>query len=241
MRRVRKAARRTPPTVDSRGNASGELWSVGLKRLLGPVTLICVTWALGACGSCGTPTATGAQTPTQSELAASTVSGKWTLTVAVASYSGPPPPKTNRFHVGHTGTDTVTFVSRCAGASCTLVLWGPTGPDPTQSDYFRFYSDTTGLEGPPVSMPMTESGATYSQTIPIAGFGGYTCPPSSTVPKPEQRLSLTVTGASSSASGWIATAMTGKESLLFGWGCGAAGFTGWTVGNLTISGRPATI
>ncbi len=119
-------------------------------------------------------------------------------------------------------------------------MWGPTGPDPTQAAYFRFYSNSTGLQGPPVSVPMTESGTTYSQAIPVSGFGGFSCSPSKTVPKPEQRLSLSVTGAAPAASGWMATAMTGTETELSGWGCGPSGFTGWTVGHLTISGRPAT-
>lgn len=217
----------------------GELWSGAVNRIRSAAALLCIAWALGACGSCGATTS-GAQGPTQAELASSVVSGTWTLTVTVASYSGPPPPSTNRLQAGHSGTDTVTFVSQCAGTSCTLVMWGPTGPDPAQAGFFSFYSNDTGLLGPPVRTPMAESGATYSQAIPISGFGGFKCPPSSTVPKPEQRLSLTVTGAKRAGTGWTATAMTGEETLLSGWGCGAAGFTGWTIGHLSITGRHST-
>lgn len=209
-----------------------------MNRLRSAAALICIAWSLGACGTCGAPTSTAAKSATQAELATAAVTGTWTLTVAVASYSGPPPPSTSRFQVGHKGTDTVTFVSKCAATSCTLVMWGPSGPDPTQAAYYSFYSNTTGLLGPPVSMPMIESGVTYSQMIPVSGFGGFQCPPSRTVPKPEQRLSLTVSGATPVGSGWTATAITGQETVLSGWGCGPAGFTGWTVGHLTINGRP---
>lgn len=198
----------------------------------------CALWALGACGSCGASSSAAAKGPTQSELASAAIGGTWTLTVKVASYSGPPPPATNRFQPGHTGTDKVTFVAHCAtGGACTLQMWGPGGPDQSQASYYAFYSPTTGLLGPPVSAPMTESGATYSQSIPVGGFGGVACPPSRTVPRPEQRLSLTVTAANPSASGWTATAMIGEETLLWGWGCGSGGFTGWTVGHLSITGR----
>ena len=209
-------------------------------RLRSAAALICVTWVLGACGSCGATTSTAVKGPTEAELAAAAVSGTWTLTVTVAAYSGPPPPASNRFQVGYNGKDTVTFVTQCSGAGCTLVMWGPAGPDPTQAGSFRFYSNTTGLLGPPVSEPMTESGATYSQSIPTSGFGGAKCAPSRTVAKPEQRLTLTVTAATAVASGWKATAMIGNETVLSGWGCGPAGFTGWTVGHLMITGRPAS-
>lgn len=212
-----------------------------MNRFRSATALICIAWLLGACGSCGATTSTAAKGPTPAELAAAAISGTWTLTVTVASYSGPPPPASNRFQVGHKATDTVTFVSQCTGTSCTLEMWGPAGPDPSQAAYFRFYSNDTGLLGPPVSTPMTESGATYSQAIPIGGFGGrFICPPSQTVPRPEQRLSLKVTGAAPAGSGWKATAMTGTESTLSGWGCGASGFTGWTVAHLAISGKPAS-
>lgn len=206
-------------------------------KLVRVAAVVCALWGLGACGSCGTTSSAAAKGPTQAELAAASVSGTWILKVTIASYSGPPPPASNIFQAGHSGTDKVTFVRKCSGARCTLAMWGPTGPDPTQTGYYRFYSNTTGLLGPPVSTPMTESGATYTQAIPISGFGGFKCPPSSTVPKPEQRLSLTVSGAIAAGSGWAATTITGQETVLDGWGCGAGGFTGWTVGHLKISGR----
>lgn len=192
--------------------------------------------ALAACGTCGATAPTGAHGPSQADLAAASISGPWQLTVTVGAYTGPPPgslaPKT-----GRTAVDKVTFVSRCAGAACTLEMWGPTGPDPSKQGYYFFYSSTSGLQGPPVSTPMTESGSTYSGTIPIGGFGGFTCPPSRTVARPEQRLSLTVTDASHGSAGWTATRMSGTETFLMGWGCGPNGFTGWIVGHLTISGK----
>ena len=202
---------------------------------------ILVLWLMGACGGCGTSSpASSAGGPTQADLAAAAVSGHWRLTVVVQPYTGPQPPATNVFQAGHRGVDDVVFVSTCAAAgSCTLQLWGPSGPDPGKQAYFAFYSSTTDLQGPPVSSPMTESGAAYSQAIPISGFGGYKCPPSSSVSRPEQRLTLTVTGATKKGSGWTATALTGTEVFIAGWGCGAGGFTGWTIGHLAITGHPA--
>ena len=202
-------------------------------------TAICAMWALGACGSCGGGSSSAAVTgPTDAQLASAAISGVWSLTVTIGAYDGPPPPASSRFQKGHSASDKVTFVSQCvAGGACTLQLWGPAGPDPAQASYYRFYSDSSGLEGPPVSTPMNESGHTYSATIPISGFGGLSCAPSRTVPRPAQSLSLTVTGAKPGATTWTATTMSGDEVLISGWGCGANGFTGWTVEHLKISGR----
>lgn len=199
-----------------------------------------VMWALGACGSCGATTSPAASTgPTQAELAGSRIAGAWRLTVTVDPYTGAQPPSSIVLKAGHQGIDTVSFVSTCAGAGgCTLQMWGPGGPDPSQASYYRFYSNSTGLEGPPVATPMTESGSTYSAVIPVSGFGGFTCPPSRTVPRPDQRLTLTVTGATNGSSGWTATRLTGTETLIDGWGCSGGAFTAWTIGHLTITGRP---
>lgn len=196
-----------------------------------------VLWALGACGSCGQGSAPAAAT--QAQLAQAAVTGAWNLTVRLESYAGPSPGP-QAMKPGHQGVDEVVFVSTCQGAgACTIQLWGPEGPDPQKAGYYAYYSATTGLEGPPVSTPMTQSGTSYSQTVPIGGFGGYTCPPSRTVPRPAQTLVLRVTAAKQASSGWSATAMSGTEKLLAGWGCSSAGaFTGWTVSSLAISGRP---
>jgi hypothetical protein len=196
-------------------------------------------WLLAACGSCGTPSVSSKSSgPTQAELAAATVSGHWQLTVVIKPYTGPQPPATSAFLAGHKGFDNVVFVSKCSAVgACTLQLWGATGPDPSQQAYYRFYSSTTDLQGPPVSTPMTESGASYSQVIPISGFGGYKCPPSPSVAKPEQRLEITVTGATKALTGWVADRISGEETFIAGWGCGAGGFTGWTVGHLAITGQ----
>lgn len=210
-----------------------------VRSVLGKVRSIAIAvWALGAlaaCGTCGATAPAGSRGPSLADLAASSISGPWQLTVTVRPYAGPPPaslaPK-----VGRTAVDRVTFVSRCAAGACTLEMWGPTGPDPSKQGYYSFYSSSSGLMGPPVSTPMTESGATYSGTIPIGGYGGFTCPPSKTVARPEQRLSLTVTDAIPTKSGWTATRMSGQETFLEGWGCGPSGFTGWIVGHLSISG-----
>ncbi len=212
-----------------------------LRDLRAAAAAILVLWLMGACGGCGTSSsANAAGRPTQAELATASIGGHWRLTVVVQPYTGPQPPATNVFQSGHRGVDDVVFVSSCAAAgSCTLQLWGPNGPDPNKQAYFAFYSSATDLQGPPVTTPMTQSGATYSQTIPISGFGGYKCPPSRTVTRPEQRLTLTVTDAKKNGAGWSATAMTGTELFIAGWGCGSGGFTGWTVGHLAITGHPA--
>ena len=203
------------------------------------VLAVCLLWVLGACGTCGVYGGTSASNgPSQTELAAATVTGSWALTVLVDSYTGPPPPATDAMKPGHKGVDRVVFVSQCPSAGqCTLQLWGASGPDPATQAYYAFYSSATGLLGPPVSTPMTRSAATYTQAIPISGFGGVKCPPSRTVPRPEQRLSLTVTNASGSGSSWSATALTGAETFVAGWGCSGTSFTGWTVGRLKITGK----
>ena len=193
--------------------------------------------AIGACGSTGASTAASTG-PTQADLASALVSGPWQLTVTVDAYTGAQPPSTNVLKAGHRGIDSVSFVSSCSAAGgCELQMWGPGGRNPSQAAFYRYYSDTTGLEGPPVSTWMDESGATYSEVIPIGGFGGFACPPSPTAPKPDQRLSLTVTGATKGPSGWTATRMSGTETLISGWGCSGGAFTAWTIGHLTIDGR----
>jgi hypothetical protein len=207
-----------------------------LRALRVGAVVVSTLWLLGACGSCGTSTA--ASGVSQADLAAAVIDGHWKLTVVVQPYTGPPPPSTNPFPSGHRGVDEVVFVSTCVTAgSCMLQLWGASGPVASQASYYRFYSSVTELEGPPVSTPMPESGASYSQTIPISGFGGYKCPPPTGAAKPEQRLTLTVTDAKAAGSGWTATKMTGTETFIDGWGCGAS--TGWTVGHLSIAGQPS--
>jgi hypothetical protein len=204
-----------------------------MRGLRGAVLAVLLAGMLESCGTCGTSSAPAA------DLAAARIQGPWQLTVAVASYSGPPPPSTTAFPSGHKATDGVFFQSTCRTAgSCTLQLWDPTGPDPSKQASFQFFSTVTGLQGPPVSTPMTESGSTYTQTFGAHGFGGSRCAPSQTVARPEQRLTLQVTAATQGGSGWTATALTGTETFIAGWGCAAAGFTGWTTAHLGITGRP---
>ena len=197
-------------------------------------------WLLGGCGSCGgsnVSNSSGGVSP--ADLAAATVTGHWQLTVVVRPYTGPATPAGSAFQPGHSGVDEVVFVSACsAPGSCTLQLWGASGPDQSQQAYYRFFSNATDLQGPPVSTPMKESGASYSQVIPVSGFGGVKCLASKTVARPDQSLTLTVTGAYKSGSIWTASEITGSETFLAGWGCGAGGFTGWTVGHLAITGHP---
>lgn len=194
---------------------------------------------MGACAGCGSSSvASRTSGPSQAELAAASIAGHWQLTVVVDPYTGPPPAPADPFQPGHRGVDDVVFVSTCSAAgSCTLQLWDASGPDPSKQSFFRFYSSATSFEGPPVSTPMPQSGATYSAVIPISGFGGFQCPPSRTVARPDQRLTLTVSDAVQSGSAWKATKVTGTETLIAGWGCGAGGFTGWTVEHLGITGR----
>ncbi len=210
--------------------------SFTLRRMRGfrrSVLAVLLTVMTGSCGTCGSSiSAPGA------DLVDARIQGPWELTVTVAGYGGPPPPSNTVFPSGHRATDSVFFQSTCqAAGSCTLQLWGPTGPDPSKQAFFRFFSNATGLQGPPVSTPMTESGSSYTQTFGTEGFGGSRCAPSQTVAKPEQRLTLRVTAATHSGNGWTATALSGAETFIAGWGCGAGGFTGWTVAHLDITGR----
>jgi hypothetical protein len=209
-----------------------------LRALKVVLTAGCALWALGGCGSCGLSSSAGHSSgPTQAQLASAKLDGHWKLTVVVDSYSGPAPPKSDQFQPGHRGVDEVVLVTACAPAGqCTLQVWGPDGPDQSQASFFRLYSNTTSFEGPPVSTPMTESGASYSQAIPISGLGGFTCPPSPTVRAPEQRLTITVAAATGSGSAWTASSLTGAETLDAGWGCSNGAFSGWTVGHLKITG-----
>lgn len=214
------------------------MFSTDVRDLRLGLVAIMALWSIGACGSCGVTTSPAASAgPTQADLAAAGFSGPWHLTVTVDPYTGAQPPSTIVLKAGHRGVDIVTFVSNCSAAGgCELQMWGPGGRDPSQAAYYRYYSNSTGLEGPPVSTWMDESGATYSEVIPIGGFGGFTCPPSSTVPRPDQRLSLTVTEATKGSSGWTATRLSGTETLIDGWGCSRGAFTDWTIGHLTITG-----
>lgn len=215
------------------------MFSTDVRDLRLAFVAIVALWAIGACGSCGvTASPAASAAPTEADLAAARFIGPWHLTVTVDPYTGAQPPSTIVLKAGHRGVDVVTFVSMCSAAGgCELQMWGPGGRDPSQGAYYRYYGDSTGLEGPPVSTWMDESGATYSEVIPISGFGGFTCSPSRTVPRPDQRLSLTVTGATHASSGWTATQLTGTETLIGGWGCANGAFTAWTIEHLTITGR----
>lgn len=198
----------------------------------------CLLAALGLLVACGSSSQAG-----PGDVNAAQVDGAWALTVSVESITGPASQSpSNRFPIGHQATDRVWFHSECPGAGrCTLQLWGPSGPDTTQADFFSYVSQASGLQGPPVSIPMVQSGDTYSAAVPISGYGGpIPCSPPIGGTAPEQRLTLKVTSANQHGSGWQATALAGSETYDSGWGCGDGKFTGWVVTHLGIAGRPST-
>ena len=161
----------------------------------------------------------------------------WNLTVTVASYTGPKQ-STNR-PVGHQATDKVWFESTCpTPGSCSVRIWGPNGPDPSQAAFFTFFSNQSGFEGTPGPTGLQQSGTSYSVDIPIGGFGGFKCPPPGGATRPAQHLSLHVTDAKQNGPGWLATTVTGTEILVAGWGCNGSQPTSWVAENLSIVGHP---
>jgi hypothetical protein len=186
-------------------------------------------------GSCGaTPQAAA-------DLIAAQVQGAWELTVTVASNTGPPNSLTARA-VGATGVDKVVFHSDCpARGQCALQMWGPDGPNSQQAAYYQYFGKTTGLAGPPVSIPMMQSGDTYGADIPIGGYGGQLqCQPPRSIAVPNQHLTLRVTNAAYNnhgSQGWRATTLVGSETLVGGWGCNGTVPTDWVVTHLDIAGQ----
>ena len=171
------------------------------------------------------------------DLVNARLQGSWNLTVTVASYTGPKQP-TNR-PVGHQATDKIWFESTCPSpGSCSVRIWGPNGPDPSQAASFTFFSNASGFQGTPGPTGLQQSGPTYSVDIPISGFGGFTCPPPGGATRPAQHLNLRVTDAKQNGPGWLATTVTGTESLVAGWGCNGSQPTSWVAENLTIVGHP---
>jgi hypothetical protein len=163
--------------------------------------------------------------------------GAWNLDVTVASYTGPTQAGDKPF--GHKATDTIWFESTCpAPGSCSVRIWGPGGPDPSQAAYFRYYGNQSGFQGTAGPAGLQQSGATYSVDIPIGGFGGAKCPTPGGGTRPAQHLSLRVTDAKQSGSGWLATTVSGTETLVAGWGCNGSQPTSWVAVNLSIVGHP---
>lgn len=201
-------------------------------RVLWPTALGCLVAAAVALGvQSVTASASGP------DLVNARLQGPWNLTVTVASYSGPKQPG-NR-PVGHQATDKIWFDSTCpAPGSCSVRIWGPNGPDPTQTAYFSYYSNQSGFEGTAGLNALQQSGSTYTVDIPIGGFGGFKCPPPGAGTRPAQHLSLRVTEAKADGPGWLATTLTGTESLVAGWGCNGTLPTSWVAENLSISGHP---
>ena len=171
------------------------------------------------------------------DLVNARLQGLWNLDVTVASYTGPQ--QAGNRPVGHKATDQVWFDSTCpTSGSCSVRIWGPAGPDPSQAAYYQYFGNASGFEGTPGSTGLQQSGATYSVTIPIGGFGGRTCSPPSGSARPGQDLMLKVVEARPNGAGWLATTVTGTESLVAGWGCNGNQATGWISEHLSISGHP---
>jgi hypothetical protein len=212
-------------------------WDVLLSRAVSPARQACLLAALGLLVACGSSSQAAS-----GDVNAAQVQGAWAVTVSVEAITGPASQSPlSRFPIGHRATDKVWFQSDCPSPGrCTLQLWGQSGPDSTQVAFFSYFSQASGLQGPPVSIPMVQSGDTYSATVPIAGFGGpIPCSPPTGSTAPEQRLTLRVTGAKQHGSGWQATALAGSETYVSGWGCGDGKFTGWVITHLGIAGRPS--
>lgn len=171
------------------------------------------------------------------DLTAAKIQGPWQLTVTVTANTGPPS-QTARA-VGAKGVDNVVFQSDCPAAGhCSLQMWGSTGPDSTEAAFYQYFGTATGLQGPPVSSPMMQSGDSYGSDIPISGFGGQVrCQPPRGIPAPTQHLTLRVTNATHASAGWSATRLVGSETLVGGWGCNGTVPTGWVVTHLDIAGR----
>jgi hypothetical protein len=190
-----------------------------------------VSCQAGSCGATPQPAA---------DLIAAQVQDAWELTVTVTANTGPSSQTVRA--VGTTGVDKVVFQSDCpARGKCALQMWGPTGPDSEQAAYYQYFGKTTGLAGPPVSIPMMQSGDSYGADIPIGGYGGQLqCQPPRSIPAPTQRLTLRVTNATYNnhgSQGWRATTLVGSETLVGGWGCNGTVPTDWVVTHLDIAGQ----
>jgi hypothetical protein len=187
-----------------------------------------------ACGSNGS----AKPASDSGDLVAAQVQGAWDLSVSVNGYTGPA--ATHFLAVGHKAVDRVWFQPQCAGTGhCSLQIWGPTGPDAQQAAYYTYHGPTSGLQAPPVSVPLQQSGDTYAATVPIGGYGGQIpCRPPAGEAAPTQQLTLRVSKARRTASGWLATELVGSESFDAIWGCSGGTFTGWVVGHLGIAGKP---
>lgn len=171
------------------------------------------------------------------DLVNARLQGAWNLSVTVASYTGPKQPA-NR-PVGHQATDKIWFESTCpTPGGCSVRIWGPNGPDPSQAASYTFFSNQSGFEGTPGPTGMQQSGTTYTVDIPTSGFGGFKCPPPGGATKPAQHMSLRVTDAKKNGPGWLATTVAGTETLVAGWGCNGTQPTSWVAENLSIVGHP---
>lgn len=175
------------------------------------------------------------------DLVDARLQGAWNLLVTVAGYTGPPeelqPGAIQSAPVGHQAIDTVWFQSACqAPGSCSVRIYGAQGP--SQPNFYEFYSNKSGFEGPPVTQGLNQSGNTYSvPQIPIGGFGGFICSPPKS-PRPSETLTIRVTDAKQVGTGWLATTITGTETILAGWGCSGGQGTEWRTKTLSLLGHP---
>jgi hypothetical protein len=172
------------------------------------------------------------------DLTDAKVQGLWELTVSVSANTGPAPSQTLRV-AGTTGIDKVVFHSDCSKpGQCALQMWGPDGPNSQQAAYYQYFGKNTSLAGPPVSIPMMQAGVTYDADVPASGFGGQVqCPPPRSIPPPTQHLRLSVTDATYTDAGWLATALVGSQTVIGGWGCDGTVPSDWVVIHLDIAGR----
>jgi hypothetical protein len=196
---------------------------VGALALLVMFSMAAATTALADCG----------------DVAAATLSGGWQLRETVASYSPGTVPSYRR-PAGSQNTDDVTFLSTCtAVGACTVNIAPNAAGNAVQFDS----PSPIGFVGPTTEKPIQQTGATLSDTYPIAGgFGGPGEPPC----RPpadflDATLSLQVASATRDAQGaWHATLITGSYSEEAGvWACqGSVGVPG-AIEHVTLEGVPA--
>lgn len=172
------------------------------------------------------------------DLTAAEITGPWNLVVTITGYTGGSPGFTRPTNTPV--ADKVWFDPSCtAPGSCTVRIWGPSGPNPSQAGYYQYFGTTSGFQGTTAAQPLQQSGASYSASIPIGGFGGrLQCPPPSGGLRPSQEISLRVTAAKQAGSGWLATAISGGETLTAGWACSGSQPTGWVSEHLVFTGHP---
>jgi hypothetical protein len=174
------------------------------------------------------------------KLAQAQVEGKWQVTVTVSNYHGGKPtgPRAVRNAVGHSATGILWLQEKCpGGGSCTLVIWGQAGPGDDGTG-LADVEDSTNLTVPSPLEPLTKTGATFSETFGIGGYGGpSSCYPTGH-PAPAESLSLRVVSAQSKSSAVSATGLIGTETEIEGWSCNGSTFVSWDTATVAIVAHP---